>query len=168
MSYAFIAQQQLTNNSTTSVTFSNIPNTYADLYLVYRARSYNFSDQNFLSFRLNNITTANYYTRGWSNNFGGGVDGTTSAALGYVSGNSSSNSYFGSGDLYLTKYTNTSFNKGWTGAGGHGWGTGTNQSYIQVYTGELATTNAITSIEIYSNQAMGSGSLFTLYGIVDS
>ena len=123
--YALIASSQLTASADT-ITVSNIPQTYQDLYLVFRGQTQSaWSDTSF-GIRFNSVTTGNYANvlLGWKNGEGDlptrqnpGLDSATLANT-FGPGTASAGQLFldtgGASDenayrtLYIPNYTDTS------------------------------------------------------------
>lgn len=154
-----IATQTLTASSAT-VTFSSIPQTYTDLYLVINAATGAYTD-NYI--RYNSDTGTNYsYTR----------YGYNSNATYADRGSSQSSMYFGSTDTtivntithHIMNYSNSTTYK--TSLGRNGIVSGANWNGTQTFVCLWRSTAAINSITLsLSSSTWSTGSSFTLYGI---
>ena len=152
-----IAKYTVSGSSTTTYTFSSIPNSYTDLILVGSIATVTGSDT--VAFRVNGDTTTNYsrtYMYG---------DGTT-AASGRVLSESSYpvatlNTTFAPVVLNFNNYSNTTTYKSILYRGGF--------TYPAVAVGLWrATPSAITSITAFwgSTANFASGSTLALYGVL--
>ncbi len=161
--------KQVLGSNTATVTFSSIPGTYTDLYLVISGRTTN-TGGNGDSVK----TTFNSSTTGYSNRrlYGSGIvtgsdsnhGGTGAMNLGAVCDNGSTSSTFGSFEMYVPNYAGST-NKSVSALGAQEDNETT--AYIIASAGLWSNTAAITSIEL----SPGSGnnwmtdSSFCLYGI---
>jgi len=159
--YELIESSILTSN-TTSVTFSSIPQTYKHLEIRYVSRS--TGSRNNVDLRLNGLTTG-YRTHFL---FGDGFVGSETNTSDFINGpmgvadNNSADSY-GAGVISVLDYALTSKNKtvrALTGARASA------RQRVNLVSGSTFTTDALTSIELFTNGAnLMSGSRFSLYGI---
>jgi hypothetical protein len=156
ITYEPIETQTLTS-TTTSVTFSSIPQTYTDLIVIYNGTS---AIQNF-PIRFNSDTGSNYsYIRMFgdgSSTYSDNGRNLTYGSLGIIS----SERTFVIGQIF--NYSNTTTRKSLLSRSGY---TGT--GYVSFYCSLWRNTNAITSITLLGGtggQSFSVGSTFTLYGI---
>lgn len=167
--YSLIAKNILTDNSTTSVTFAGISDTYTDLVLRIGARS-TFATT-FTNFRISfNDTSTNVYSTTYFNNFNGTANsfrdtGNTWFYQVYVPGSTTVTNAFGSMEIYIPNYTATR-NKPVSlmalspnNASGY---------VISAGAGLFRSSSAISSIIMSTTTAFESGSSFFLYGIKNS
>jgi hypothetical protein len=154
--YESIATNTLTA-TTTSVTFSSIPQTYTDLVIIYNGTS---AVQNF-PIRFNSDTGANYsYVRMFgdgSSTYSDRENSITYGSLGIIS--SERTLVIGQ----IQNYSNTTTRKSLLSRSGY---TGT--GYVSFYCSLWRNTAAITSITLLGGtggQSFSVGSTFTLYGI---
>ena len=149
------------NGSSTSLTFSSIPNTYKHLQI--RAIGRNSSGY----IRFNSDTGSNY-SRHWlrGNGTTASVNGAASQTEMYgfeFTDNTDTANIYGIGIIDIHDYASTTKNKTircLTGADKNGSGN------IYLYSGAWLNTNAITSITIYSPaNAPTTDTTFALYGI---
>jgi hypothetical protein len=161
-----IAKQTL-GSDTASVTFSDIPSTYTDLYLVYSARSAISDTYDDLKIRFNGSTT------GYSCRILYGYNTTPASAsfaeiLGMmVSGNTATSNTFGSGEIYIPNYASTTVNKS-VSLTSCSENNSSTMVFLYAAAGLWSNTAAITSLTIddYSGGSnIKSGSSFFLYGI---
>jgi hypothetical protein len=147
--------------STSSITFSNIPNTYTDLVVITNTKLN--SGITALDFRFNGDTASNYsYTRMYANDLNAVSTDRESNLTGMRIGFTSSTDYV-NGIFEINNYKNTVSNKtvlGRSGVNDYG-------GYVFFYTGLWRSTSAINSVTIYSDNSTNfvSGSNFTIYGI---
>jgi hypothetical protein len=162
--YDEIATSTLTT-STSTVTFSSIPQTYTDLVLVVNAAQNSNSP---VYLRVNGLTTS-IYSNTWVRG-----DGSTATSARYNTaalGGSGLNldnfsalspyplNFSGFGTYNIMNYSNTTTNK--TVMLRHG-----SSNWTIANVGLIQTTSAITSLEIYPfATTWASGSTFSLYGI---
>lgn len=156
------------STATTSVVFSNIPQTYQDLMLVMSLRS------------NKSATTASFCTR-INENTGGlasytilqgnGSSATSSRNTGAtfdtfipIAGNTATSGIFSSVTYHILNYANNSTFKTCLARSANDLN-GSGTTTLQV--GLLRSTNPVTSLQVfeYEGNAMITGSTFTLYGI---
>lgn len=155
--------------SSATVTFSNIPQTYQDLLIVLYARDTNASTVGGIYGAFNGTYggAANYSL---TRLFGDGASATSNrvsnqtfiAADGYYPGASSTSGIFGSGEIHILNYANTSTNKTYIhrmAADQNGSG----YSYLSV--GLWRQTAAISSIYLQLVSNFAAGTTIALYGI---
>ena len=154
-----IATNTLSATATT-VTFSSIPQTYTDLFLVTQTKFTTNSD-GFIALQYNSDTGSNY-----SNTYllGTGSSAISGRSTGVVSGRigngSNSSSEFSVTNANIQNYSNATTNKT---AIARSNATG---SYVSSYVSLWRNTSAITSITIVCDAVtFAIGSSFTLYGI---
>lgn len=152
--YTPIASQTLSNSSSSSVTFSSIPQTYTDLILVANGTSTSLFT---LQMRFNSDASNNY----WTNYF----NGTGSAA---ASGRQGAMNTILLGEFYPTNNTNIVQISNYTNSTNYKMvsAQANNSGYVQSLTGLWLATSNITRIDLTSGgPEFVSGSTFTLYGI---
>ena len=162
-----IAKQTL-GSAAADVTFSSIPSTYTDLYLVASARSARSLITDTLKVEFNGSTT------GYSSRFleGAGASGVSSSTISEIwgltaSGALSTANTFGNSEIYIPNYAGST-NKSVSGTGVQENNDGT--AYMHAAASLWSNTAAITSIKIASRVGSNivSGSSFFLYGITKS
>lgn len=158
-----------TINTTTSYTFTNIPQLYTDLKLIINARSTSASDELVLKFN-----GGNNWVSAW--NRMNGFDGVSFTNAASASGSGpfvfggvsflSQTGFWGCADIYIANYT-ASGAKAIQGYGGNKSNNPGSQS-MSYAGGAIASVGAITSIEVLSGSGanLASGSTFSLYGII--
>lgn len=169
-SFESIATQIVTSSTASSVTFSNIPNTYDHLQIRVSARNNRTgNNQATLFYYINNDTNINNYTGHDLRTSGGG----TVTATGYATGNYQAlaglypsadlPSNLGVGIYDFLDYKNTNKHKtirflnGWDG-NGSGW--------INLGSNLWLSTSAITTIKFdFPEWLIAQNSHFALYGI---
>ena len=156
-------------SSTSTVTFSSIPSTYDDLYLVMHidgAVTYGAQPR----LRLNNTTTASSYSH--TVMFGDGSSATTyryptgsGSYMEIVPGTASGSSYYTmSVACHILNYANTSYNKTVLARSAND---KVGQGEASLAVGLFHSTSAVNRLDIVcgSLQTFDSGSVFALYGI---
>jgi hypothetical protein len=157
-----LIQHQELGSAQASITFSSIPQTYTDLYLVFSTR---LSTTNG-GLRLKvNTSTANLSTRLL---YGNGSSATSASDTTYLGTSSNSNhtaSTFGSGTLYITNYAGSTTKSFSADIVDENNGTGATQ---WITAGLYNSTTAITSLELFGDAAgnFTQYSSATLYGIL--
>ena len=147
--------------STTTVTFSNIPQNYTDLKLLVSARQDN-SDNNLL-FRPNGATTS-LSSRMLTGDGASPLANTTTTPYGLVGQTGLTASTFGSAEWTIPNYTSANY-KSWSVEECNE--TNATTAYTRLSAGLWSSTAAITSITLVAGSSGNfvSGSTFTLYGI---
>jgi hypothetical protein len=164
-----VIQHQELASSQASITFSSIPQTYTDLYLVVSARSTR-TDQgprNTLSVQFNGVTTGYSYRRLYGipslatgSDSGSGAD---AFLLGYQTSNAATGSTFGNGSLYIPNYTSSNYK---TGSGDSVGESNETSTGLSIVANLWSNTAAITSILIQDpGFNLMQYSSATLYGI---
>jgi hypothetical protein len=156
--YEAIASQTTTNASTTTVSFTSIPNTYTDLVLVYGAIG---ASDTQVRLQFNGDTGANYSYTVMSGN------GTITESFRQANGGSLTTDYYfsvttngGATLINLMNYANTTSFKTTVMRAN-------NTSYATMFSiGKWASTSAINRIDlICTTGAFAAGSVFSIYGI---
>lgn len=156
-------------SDTSSVTFSDIPGTYTDLFLAISGRTDNTGGNG------DDVkTTFNGSTSGYSNRrlYGSGIvtgsdsnfGGTAAMRLGAVCDNGSTSNTFGAFEMYVPNYAGST-NKSISAVGAQEDNEAT--AYMIISAGLWSNTAAITSIGLAPGAGSNwkSGSSFFLYGI---
>lgn len=154
------------NNTATSVTFDNIPQSgYTDLKIVCSIRDTGAGTQNNVLFKINGVTTSQSVRTllGQGSGTPSSYSDTPLYATGAVSNGATANT-FSNVELYIPNYASTSAFKSVsidtvTENNGAGWHT--------LNAGLYASNSAVTSIQFAPNGAVSfmEGSTFSLYGI---
>jgi len=151
-----------------SVTFTNIPNTYAHLQIRYLGRSSQSATETGLNLRLNGDTGSNYaahYIFGDGASASSGANTSqTSVNMLNISGASATANSFAVGVIDVLDYASTNKNKtirqlmGWDGNG---------SGRVALTSGLwFATPAAVTSVNLYpSSGSFAQYSQFALYGV---
>lgn len=165
----------VTSGSQTSVTFSNIPNTYTDLLIVFSGRDTSSSVAvSPLRLVVNGDTTvANYSTTNYLEGFNstassGGLATTTAGAyIAYCPGTQSNPNAMGSANIIIPNYAGTVFQKIITGNNFLVYNAGTTAGMAcDVRTVRWGNTAAITALTFNAGTtAFADGTTFTLYGM---
>jgi hypothetical protein len=138
-----ISHQEL-GSSQASITFSSIPQTMTDLYLVLSARTNRASESDWVRVKLNGTTPTTTDRT---------LRGTGSSAVSeagyyetYIEGNQLTSNTFSSSQLYIPNYT-SSTTKSWSWEGV----TENNATFgmQQLTAGTWSSSSAITSLELY-------------------
>lgn len=153
-----------------SITFSNIPNTYEHLQIrgITRSSRNNINSNNYIGFN-NDTTTGNYYSHylngDGSNAASGGKIGTSTNALLISVGATAATGVFNAFVIDILDYANTNKYKTTRSLNGYE-NNASSQGLINLQSGLWMNTNAITSIQI--TDPLGSFvqySQFALYGV---
>jgi hypothetical protein len=149
----------------TSVTFSSIPQTYTDLYILCSARTnrtgYN-TDR--INARFNTVTTNMTYQEVQGGiNFGtNAVKDTTVFGIGHSTTADASASIFGISDCYISGYSTANWKLGHENAATMN---STGDGFMYIAYSKWENSSAITNIELYSSNSWRQYSTFYLYGI---
>jgi hypothetical protein len=168
--YSLIQAQTLTSTAT-SVTFSNIPQNFTDLFILVSCRSVGVGNEN-LSIRVNGstsgYTTRRLYGDGSSvaADAASGISGSSGSAYltsALPNGNTTSNT-FANIEVLFSNYTSSSYKSLTSNGVTENIAT---QSYLDLESGLWANNSAITSITLlsYTGSNLAANSTFTLYGI---
>lgn len=167
MTYTPLARTTLTTSSTT-VTFSSIPQTYTDLVLVMQPSS-DVGDEN-VGIRFNGDTGGNYsYTRIGANNTAGSISSNRLTNFSRINTTEATGTSTNLGNLVILSnimnYANTATYKTALNRSGQQGGT---YNGVELFAGLWRNTAAITSITVMqgSTRTFLAGSTFTLYGIL--
>jgi hypothetical protein len=174
--YEAIATNTVSGSSTTTVTFSSIPQTYTDLVLVMsvRASAVTFNNMNFMNTTLNSDTSAIYSpTFLYYRNTGGGASAISSRGtnennfnLGGIATNNFGSSIFSTYTINFMNYSNTTTNKTVLARIATG-GDLTAMDDAWAAVGLYRSTSAISTISVSPSSSGNfvAGSTFSLYGI---
>lgn len=144
--------------TTSSVTFSSIPQTYTDLILVYNGTSAVTN----LPIRFNSDTASNYsYTRIYGDGSSASSDRESNYTYGvYAIGSSAATI----ATIHINNYSNATTYKTLLGRGSY-----TTSGYVSMFCSLWRSTAAITSITLLGSTVPANfsvGSTFNLYGIL--
>lgn len=151
-------------SSSTSVTFSAIPQTYTDLKIFVSSRDNDNSNQwTRFDIELNGDTTSGNYRTKYGYSLGSGTGSATGTeVLGYSNSSGTTANSFSNCEIYIPSYSAT-IAKSWT------WNSVTVNmvtNQLDVYgLGDWTGTAPITQIKIKSPNTFLAGSTFYLYGI---
>jgi hypothetical protein len=164
--YTKIASNTVGSGGAATVTFSSIPATYTDLVVKVSARSDSGAAFAGLVIAPNGLSTN--YTLRWLGDAGGGAISYTQAAFGYnhlfyIPGSAATASTFGNGEIYITNYASSSYNKSLSADGANQNNAST--IYQGISAGLWSSTSAITSLTFSTGGNFVQYSTFTLYGI---
>lgn len=167
MTYTPLATNTLTTSSTT-VTFSSIPQTYTDLVLVMQPAA-DVGDEN-VGIRFNGDTGANYsYTRVGANNTAGSYSSNRVTGFTRINTIEAAGTSPNLGNLIIVSnimnYANSTTYKTALNRSGQVGGT---YNGVEIFAGLWRNTAAITSITVMQGgtRTFLAGSTFTLYGIL--
>jgi hypothetical protein len=157
-----VIQFQELGSAQSSITFSSIPQTFTDLFLVLSARTNRSSQSDWVRLKLNTTipTTTDRTLRG----NGTSVVSESGFYETYIQGNQLTANTFSSSQLYVPNYTSSN-NKSWS------WDSVTEnngtEALQQITAGLWSFTSAITSLELYLPNATNflQYTSATLYGI---
>ena len=170
-SYQLISTQTLTSG-TQSITFSNIPQNYTDLRILFSARVNTSGGYSNVKIGFNgstsNITWRGMYAYGGTNV--GSNTGSTERVAGNANANSSTSATFSNVDVYITNYTSTTLAKSVSADSVVESNDNTNPLLsFETNLWNPGTQAAITSIELTNSASpaanFDAGSTFYLYGI---
>ena len=172
--FVSIATQTVVGSSTSSITFSSIPNSYKHLQIRVLARGNLSNYYDAVSFRYNGDNGANYFRHtiladGVNVPQSYGYANETKAFMGYIPGANANGNLYGPATIDILDYTNTSKYK--TAFAKYGANNNTAGSAGYLYTGitscAWANTSAINSINMFIDAGtfFAAGSTFALYGI---
>jgi hypothetical protein len=154
-------------SDTATVTFSSIPGTFDDLYLVFSARTDRASGTDVVKARINGAGSDTDHSVRWLRGSGSAASSSSLSYLGVGSatGNDATASTFSSSECLFPNYSGTSANKSASATGVDENNNAT--AYIYAFAGLWASTSAITAIELIPNigTVFKSDSSFYLYGI---
>jgi hypothetical protein len=153
-------------SDTSSVTFSSIPATHDDLWLVCSTRSTTVATQRFLGMRFNGDSSDVYLYRrlyGTGSAAGSDTDTLTELLTGYIPAASNTADTFGSLEAYIPNYAGSANKSVSASAVTENNGS---TAHISAVAGLWPDTDAITSIYLFPETGnFKSGSSFYLYGI---
>lgn len=162
--HKFIQTITVGAGGTASIEFTSIPQTYTDLLIVYSARSSRAAVGDDIYIRFNGLST-NLLSRAFygSGSATSAFSDASVAYIGYASGDTSTASVFGSGNIYIPNYTGST-NKSISGdAVSENNATAATALFA---TGLWSSTAAITQVTIYcANGNWKQYSSASLYGI---
>lgn len=109
--YTLIASATASGTTTTTVTFSSIPQTYTDLLFVVNARTNRAGNFDELLLRFNSDSATNYSAIHMSANAGTAtsqlVSSNTSLRFASINGNTTTSNVFSNTEIYIPNYTGT-------------------------------------------------------------
>lgn len=168
---ALIASQTL-SVAASSVTFSNIPTTYTDLWLKSATRSNNSAEYDDVLIRVNGLSTSIYSYRNMLSNGSTGTAGenysqTELNIFAFANGGTSTANVFAASDMYIGNYATTLANKaGYVLNGQESSGT---TKRLNTTSFSIYTASPITQILLAPNQGQFvANSQFYLYGTIKS
>lgn len=165
--FATIQSQTLNNSSTSTVTFSSIPQTFTDLFFICHVRSADSTTG--INIRFNGDSASNYAASYFLAN---NSSVTTAAYIGHTSilatGFSSSATVSGSSNFSpfifsVLSYSSSVIKK--TTVGQAFAFNSTSDHAINISNGAWDSTNAINSVSLIGTGNFAAGSVFSLYGI---
>lgn len=162
-----ISSTTLTDSSSSTISFSSIPQTYTDLCVYFSGRSLESDWATSLRCYFNDDTT------GWTvcecRALGGTHAGyyVSYAQNGYVNGSQSSTDVFGTSIIYISNYTSSAYKSRWADSVAPNNST-TNQA-TTFSAGIWSNTAAVTKVTLYSTLGNWvSNTTATIYGIKNS
>jgi len=158
LTYEPIATFTTTTSSTTSYTFSSIPSTYTDLFVVCSLKA--TSADSSITLRFNGDSGSNYSaTQLYGNGSSAVSQRLSNQTLGYLSFNGFPTATFGPTIIQCQNYSNATTNKTYLCRGGYA------AASTDATVGLWRNTAAITSMTLFSGNFFDTGCTFTLYGI---
>lgn len=165
--YMLIESYTIPNSSTTTYTFSNIPQTYDDLELWMSARN-SANNAGGYEVRLNGLGSGNtqlYLRNSNGSNIVSGYQGNTGDFVHWCL-NQDTASVFTTNTVYISNYSSTTYGKVMLARnGGRYYYGAAGNSQQGLNTGNFDTTSAITSIGVGYSDAFAQNTVLTLYGI---
>jgi hypothetical protein len=169
--YVSIATQTVGSGGASSVTFSGIPSVYKHLQIRGIARATDTGATGFVGMQFNSDTGSNYSRHiiladGVNNPPQGySYASQTKAGLSYVPAASSGANMFGGFIADILDYSSTSKNKVIRSLGGYNNNGSSGFSYLNLNGSSWMSTNAVTSITLFTDANIAQYSSFALYGI---
>jgi hypothetical protein len=161
--YSVIATNTVSGSSTALVTFSGVPSTYTDIFIVASVATVSgtssYLDMNFNTDTASNYSATTMYTNG-SSTGSGNLSNRTAVPCGieYVG---TTTSAFQSFEINVFSYANTNFFKSVLSKSGQ-----LSSNFVGFTAGLWRSTSAISTISLgYATGNFREGSTFTLYGI---
>jgi hypothetical protein len=171
MAMTLIQRYDVTTSATLAYTFTSIPQTYVDLFLVLTSQSAG-SGTDGQTVRVNGDSGASSYTQNYFRytqsvgTNGGYVSATGNPQSTTSAGQTNLASYAGTTTMYFPNYTSTSTAKGWNAKVGSDVNATTTNSTISIIGTQWTGTAAITSIQISGYALYPSAyTTLSLYGI---
>lgn len=151
-------QSTILSSSSSSVSFSSIPNTYTDLYVVVSLRT---NTGGATEYRLSTNLSGSIYTSTFLDGYGTGATSfrdasSTSFRPGFIPGSTQG---FSTNNFSFINYANTTTNK--TVIGRYG----SSDNEVLAFSTLIANSGAINSLTFTSSNGFGIGSTFAIYGI---
>ena len=164
MRKTLIQRKEVGAGGAASIEFTNIPQTYTDLYLVFSIRTNRSSNQDTVGLNINGVSTNRTYRRlRGSGSAASSASGSTTE-LGFIDGNTATSNTFGNGSMHIPNYTASQNKVISADSVDENNATAANQA---IYGGLWSSTDAITSLELVS--LLGTGLLqyssASLYGV---
>ena len=165
-----IATVEVGSAGAATIDFNSIPQGYTDLKLVVSGRTNYSGVVDSCNLQFNGVTTATYPSRYVQGDGAAASSATTnitgSVPIGLVTGNTATASTFGSVEIYLPNYTDSSNHQSLSGDSVSE--NNATTSYIRLSAGNWQNNGAITQISAfpYSGTAWLQYSTATLYGIL--
>ena len=161
--YNFIASQTLSNSTTTTVTFNNIPQNYTDLKIVVKGKC-TTSGANAVSLQFNGDSSGNY-SRTILNSDGSTSSSSRASNQSYINAGTIANTTQNPSSVSIDIFNYSSPNKYKTTLSKCSWVEGP-----QIIVGMWRSYNPITSVSLPIDQTYGacyytSGATITVYGI---
>ena len=163
--YSLIETIPVGSGGTSSVTFSNIPQTYTDLLIKISARSANASNFDNPRISINGSTSTFTRREIYAESGSTAAESSADRIIGNCPAASATASTFGSLEFYLPNYTSSNY-KSWTSDSVAENNSATNSQWLLA--GLWSTVTAVSSIAISLNTAANftQYSTFSLYGII--
>jgi len=149
-----------------TVTFSNIPQSYTDLRIVFSARDTSNSGSQWAgaSLTFNGITTG-YSSKviyGSNTGTGSASGGTTSIPYLYATSSTATASVFGNTEVYISNYSGNSYK---AVSGDTVTEHNASATFLGIVSGLWSNTSPITSLTLTAETSFAIYSTFTLYGV---
>jgi len=164
--YRLIGSKSIPTDGTTSVTFTSIPQNFTDLVLKLSARD----DGGNQAYIVLNSSTDVFYTveltgDGTNASFTSSNGGIPKGTLGYSVNQNTSRTAdtFGNAEIYISNYSNSTYNKFFTSDGVEE--NDATTAFSRLFSSVLEVTTAVSSIKLSSAGTFQTYSTFYLYGV---
>lgn len=159
----------ITLSSTTDITFSSIPQTFKNLYIVLSLRAQTSSSTDFGLMTFNGAGSGHYtleMRKTDANNYSANSWNNQAWAVASSMPGSGSTAGFSAETITIFDYASSSVEKAWQSDSGNSNYGGNNQATARIAGGRWNSTSPITSIRFFGSEGnLLSGSRISLYGI---
>ena len=166
-----IASQTIGSGGASSVVFSNIPQTYTDLKIIWSIRTDNASIGQSIGVQLNSTTSGYAWKAFWGNGSSVPSSGNSSQNDMYVGESTGANataSIFGNGEVYIPNYTGSNAKCLSSDASSENNGSNANLFFTAALSGVTEPITSLTIRPYGGSQTIQQHSTVYLYGIKNS